>query len=205
MDRKKLLLIFVIVLLLWGIISWGDYLASTAFAKIEPFSYEYKQNSPKYSHTVDLPINTTYSCKNVCGSKATCLITKEQCTSDVDCQGCQVHMVDRGRGHWAMQRGENDAGKLSFNQTPQYSSLTTDIGTQAKLLNPMARVPQSDDPGDDMWTRSANVGQAMFNEKSKHWTYPPPDTAFAPRYRIGESATGLFEDSGPLAANAYLA
>ena len=45
-------------------------------------------NSPLYSHTVNLPINDPVSCKNFCGPNAKCLLTGEQCTSDIDCQGC---------------------------------------------------------------------------------------------------------------------
>ena len=45
-------------------------------------------NSPLYSHTVNLPINDPISCNNFCGPNAQCLITREQCTSDIDCKGC---------------------------------------------------------------------------------------------------------------------
>ena len=53
----------------------------------------YDSNSPKNSHNVDV-INNPYSCSNFCGPKATCLKTGEQCTSDVDCKGCnRIHPV----------------------------------------------------------------------------------------------------------------
>ena len=55
---------------------------------IENFYNNIEENSTT-SHTVNLPINTTFSCKNVCGSLNRCLITGEQCSSDIDCYGCQ--------------------------------------------------------------------------------------------------------------------
>lgn len=50
--------------------------------------YTLKETSDT-SHTVDLPINTTVDCKNMCGPLNRCSITGEQCTSDIDCYGCQ--------------------------------------------------------------------------------------------------------------------
>ena len=41
------------------------------------------------THTVNLPINTTYSCKNMCGPYGKCSITGERCLSDIDCFGCK--------------------------------------------------------------------------------------------------------------------
>jgi hypothetical protein len=45
-------------------------------------------HTPETSHNVDMPINTYYSCQNMCGPLARCSISGEQCTSDVDCYGC---------------------------------------------------------------------------------------------------------------------
>ena len=41
------------------------------------------------THTVNLPINTTTSCKNMCGPPNRCSITGTECLSDIDCYGCQ--------------------------------------------------------------------------------------------------------------------
>jgi len=51
--------------------------------------FSLKEGYNNYSDNVDLPINTKYSCKNMCGPHATCSLTGEQCTSDIDCYGCQ--------------------------------------------------------------------------------------------------------------------
>lgn len=44
--------------------------------------------SPEYSHSVDIPLTTTYSCKNMCSSQSKCYLTGGNCTSDIDCYGC---------------------------------------------------------------------------------------------------------------------
>ena len=36
-----------------------------------------------------MPINTTTTCKNMCGPLNRCAITGENCKSDVDCFGCK--------------------------------------------------------------------------------------------------------------------
>lgn len=45
--------------------------------------------SPLLSHNVSMPIVDPYSCSNFCGPQARCAITNTQCTSDVDCYGCE--------------------------------------------------------------------------------------------------------------------
>ena len=40
-------------------------------------SYSLKEGYGNYSDTVDLPINTKYSCKNMCGPQAICSLTGE--------------------------------------------------------------------------------------------------------------------------------
>ena len=46
---------------------------------------------PDTTHTVNLPINTTYECENKCMPPARCSITGEQCSSDIDCCGCNPY------------------------------------------------------------------------------------------------------------------
>jgi hypothetical protein len=38
---------------------------------------------------IDMPYFANYTCKNWCGPRSQCLFTREQCTSDADCGGCQ--------------------------------------------------------------------------------------------------------------------
>jgi hypothetical protein len=42
-----------------------------------------------HSNTIDLPALSKYTCGNWCGPKSQCLLSREQCFSDVDCKGCQ--------------------------------------------------------------------------------------------------------------------
>jgi hypothetical protein len=50
-----------------------------------------QQNQSEYvtGHAVDMPYFADYKCKNWCGPLSQCLLTRTQCTSDVDCGGCQ--------------------------------------------------------------------------------------------------------------------
>lgn len=166
---------------------------------------DYDTNNPAYSHSVDLPINTRYSCKNFCGPKAQCLITREQCTSDIDCEGCQPNIPPPPAYLTETDiLPYNDAGRLIYNQNPQYSALTTDIGTNAAIIDKDAKVPK---PylGVDVWTKSFDVGTRLFDDKMA-WKFSaaPEEYRYIPTYPKTETVTGLFQDIGPTAANAYL-
>jgi hypothetical protein len=51
-------------------------------------SYYTDLGLPGTNHTVNLPINTTFECENKCMPPARCSITGEQCSTDIDCCGC---------------------------------------------------------------------------------------------------------------------
>jgi hypothetical protein len=191
--------------------NWGSTFVQNGLVSKEGFdttSYDlYKEgdtNTPLTSHSVDLPINTTYQCENWCGPNAQCSITREQCTSDVDCQGCQPVFKNLEQPVTKDVRGQNDAGKLTTSLTPQYSTLTTDIGTQALLYNKKALVPK---PylGVDKWMKSSEVGAQLFHERMNYmYLQDPAKMKNELHYPTRETATGLYEDRGPLASNAYL-
>jgi len=126
------------------------------------------ENSPLYSHTVDLPINNPVSCKNFCGPKSQCAITREQCTSDVDCQGCNP----TNNNDFANMTVEpyDATGKLGQNMGLQYSPLTT--GYNNHVANFEEVYPGSKDAqiktvyqGVDLWTKSFNKGLELYNKK----------------------------------------
>ena len=71
---------FSLILLIF-ILYYIHYLTKNKYI-IECFS----SSSP---NTVNLPLNSTYSCSNMCGPNNMCSITNQQCTSDIDCSGCQ--------------------------------------------------------------------------------------------------------------------
>tara|TARA_B110000971_G_scaffold109770_1_gene112499 strand:- start:7855 stop:8313 length:459 start_codon:yes stop_codon:yes gene_type:complete len=147
--------------------------------------------------TVNLPLTTTESCKNMCGPPARCSITGHQCLSDIDCPGCQPNNPP-GKTEAHYVPGDNAAGKLTFNMTPRYSELTTDIGTQATLVtNNKFSKPLSPYLGVNTWRKEFNLDTKLFDAKFK-----PPERHKHPQYRY--SLSGQFMDDGPLAANAYL-
>lgn len=161
-------------------------------------------SSPIYSHSVDLPISSPYTCSNFCGPQAQCAKTREQCTSDVDCYGCQpTYVKPNVEGHNV--KGNDDAGKLTFNQAPQYSVLTSDIGTKAAWVSPTSKknkIPQMD-LGYDTWTKSFNTGMELFNKKEKaNNKYLHINMENAPKWNTTEGIMGTFDITGPNPANA---
>jgi len=48
----------------------------------------YKVNN-LHSNTIDIPAFSKYTCSNWCGPQSQCLLSREQCFSDVDCKGCK--------------------------------------------------------------------------------------------------------------------
>jgi hypothetical protein len=163
------------------------------------------------SFTVDLPLNTWFSCANVCGPMARCSQTGEQCTSDRDCAGCQPQLRLNGDQSWGKKgnpklngsqrsqriRGENDAGKNGG-----YSVLTSDIGSRALLTEGKeVERPPAYFQGVDQWRDTFNVGMELYNRRFNPSISVLP---FLPRYPVRPSLSGEFRDDGPLAANAYL-
>ena len=199
----------IIIVFIYLAIGWIVY---TAFFKFkEGFNpntlLTYDNNSPKNSHNVDV-VNNKYSCSNFCGPQSQCALTRAQCTSDVDCQGCQPQIT---KPHEYLTSVEvkplNDAGKLTSTQTPQYSSLTTDIGSEAAYAKHGSKNDEIVRPyeGYDKWTKSFNYGLSLADKKLIYQYSPEPEEYRSiPVYPISRTATGMFYDTGPTASNAYL-
>ena len=164
----------------------------------------YDSNSPQNSHNVDV-VNNKYSCSNFCGPQSQCALTREQCTSDVDCKGCQPP-IDEPPKYLTNEEVKplNDAGKLTLGQTPQYSPLTTDIGSEAAYAYPGSLDSQIVRPyeGYDMWTKSFNFGISLADRKLVNQFSPQAEEYRSiPVYPVTRTATGLFYDTGPTASN----
>lgn len=189
------------IALIYFTFSWAHYLVKNNYI-VECFVSRLKDTgSPDTNHTVNMPINTTQDCKNMCGSQSRCYISGQQCTSDVDCQGCQPLFKEDGPSSYKKDyRGENDAGKLTWGQTPTYSTLTTDIGTQSKLYDGEKsihkRAPDYN-KGVNTWYSIFKKGEKAFDERYKDNTQ---ENQYPKRY----SLSGEYVDDGPLASNAYL-
>jgi hypothetical protein len=196
---------FICIFLFWLIV----YYISNNFIIIENFinsSYNpgretiYSQyDIDLTNHNVNLPINTVTDCKNMCGPNSQCYITREQCTSDIDCYGC--HGINSVINNQKV-KGYNDAGRLIYNQNPQYSALTTDFSRNASFFNGQnAKVPKSY-LGVDKWMKSADAGMQFFYKSMNYPFYTQPKKFnYLPNYQVKETTTGLFEDYGPLASN----
>jgi hypothetical protein len=188
---------------------------------------EYNPDSQLTVQNVDV-VNNFYSCRNFCGPKAQCAITREQCLADIDCTGCvppNIHINKNNKNTLVVENFEsllsnkdknedknedkekceiqNDvgAGKLTFSQTPQYSKLTTDIGTFARLINPQATVPRVYE-GIDTWTRAFNYGLKLaYNKLPKLTQF---EKKIEPEYPLTVTMTGAFYDVGPTPSNATI-
>ena len=176
-------------------------------------------NSPLYSHTVNLPINDPVSCKNFCGPNAKCLLTGEQCTSDLDCAGCNPGLNPRSKCITKEVMPYDASGKLGQNQGLQYSPLTTGYNNHnsdfAEVYNGSKNseltVPYN---GLDTWTNSFNAGLKLYNKKrqiadeyAEGVTNAIPvasDTKmpyYEMKYPMRRSLTGQFYETTPPASN----
>lgn len=169
----------------------------------EGYSNSNPNQNPNQSSTVDQPINTTTSCENICGPPARCSVTGEQCTSDIDCYGCQPPPSSEAPKTKEV-RGQNDAGKLTLGVTPTYSSLTTDIGTQAAFYDKTKQenlMPPQYFQGVDQWRHSFDVGMELYDKRYN----PSVETLpYLPKYQKRPTLSGEFMDDGPLAANDFM-
>jgi hypothetical protein len=181
---------------------WIDYLSINKYI-VESFQQLNDTTlSNSTSHTVDLPLTTNYSCKNMCGPQARCSITGQQCTADIDCPGCQPKIKGiKNQSRTKNVPGNNDAGKLTVGVTPQYSPLTSDMGTKALKISgkEFSKTP-SPTFGINTWRDDFDSEQKLFDKRYK----PPNDIQFMPSYPPRYSVTGDFLENGPLASNATL-
>ena len=183
-------------------------------------------NSPLYSHNVNLPINDPVSCKNFCGPQSQCAITREQCTSDIDCYGCRPNPKDISNKYITKEVLPYDAtGKLGQNQALQYSPLTTGYNKDFSEIYPGSKEVQIIKPylGIDLWTNSFNKGLELYNKKREsaekysqgvsnaiplvsepNFGKPNVNLDFSPNYPLSYSATGQFYETTPPASNSSI-
>ena len=197
MNLGKLFLVITMIILLFIVFKMINYLSSEGYI-VECF--ENNITEEKYdgstSHTVNLPLTTTYSCKNFCGPTARCAITGQQCFTDIDCPGCQPYSPPLSKAKDCIP-GDNDAGKLTVGVTPQYSSLTSGYGTQKRIItNNINGKPAQPNFGVNTWRASFNKGLNLFNKR-----YKPDQLEYMPNYPPIYSITGEFLGDGPLPSN----
>ena len=201
LSQKQYNILFLIIIsfiLFVTIFKWIDYLTNESYI-VECFTNGVTQE--KYdgstSHTVDLPLTTSYSCTNFCGPTARCSITGQQCSADIDCPGCQPYSPPLSKSKGSVP-GDNDAGKLTVGITPQYSPLTSGYGTQERLITSnMYSKPAQPNFGVDVWSQEFNEDQKLFDQR-----YKPSGLQYMPDYPKRFSLTGEFIEDGPFASNA---
>ena len=239
MNYKEIIIYTIgCLLLFWIVIKWGSSLVMNktclkeGLTDFERYSYSIipypkdalinynDTNSPLYSHTVNMPFLSPYSCQNFCGPKAQCAITRDQCSTDIDCPGCQPPNKPMPK-LTADVEPYDDGGKLTQNQGLNYSSLTTGLNKDFEEAYAGSKnlVLQQPYQGEDKWMKSFNEGLLLYNKKRKSndeynegvfqgglnqglSKYDTKD--FTPNYPTTISATGLFYETTPLAANASL-
>ena len=189
------------------IFKWIDYLTNNNYIESKVTLLEQftagpvsEDSSGSTSHTVNLPLTTTYSCTNFCGPTARCSITGQQCFADIDCSGCQPNTppLSNTNNNNVPVPGDNDAGKLTLGVTPTYSPLTSGYGTQETVITSnMYSKPSMPSFGVDIWTSDFNVSQNLFNKR-----YKPSGLQFMPNYPQRYSLTGEFIEDGPFPSNA---
>ena len=197
-EKYTIYLAIVAFLFVVGVIYWGDYLVGDYLVKTR--FIEYFTLNPSITHTINLPINTDYTCKNVCGPLARCSMTGEQCATDVDCPGCDQAYNNYPKNPYITKNvaGYDNSGKLTTEMTPTFSTLVSDIGTQASLINSSAK-PVQYNIGYNTWRKSFDQGTQLFNKKNDLGTL-----SSMPTYQKRPTLSGEFTDIGPLASNADL-
>lgn len=190
--KSKYIYLFSSILLFIGVMRWTHYLINSGIIQ-ECFS-GYDDHS-KTTHTVNMPLTTTTSCTNMC-INARCSKTGQQCLSDIDCPGCQQVKLEEENIYTSPVEGNNSAGKLSSAVSPNYSTLTTDIGTKSTVYNPNAIQPSQANFGENIWFDNYNTENDLFNKR-----YKPSGLYLMPKYPQKYSITGTFLEDGPLSSN----
>ena len=201
---KKILLPLSCIFLLYIIFIWIHYLTSNGFV-IECFeSNSFVKDdliNNSTSHSVDLPLTTKYSCKNFCGPTARCAYTGQQCFTDIDCPGCKPYIPPHTSKNIQKDTnipGDDDAGKLTWGVTPQYSSLTSGYGTKEQIItDDVHSKPTQAFFGINTWRDSYDQGEKLFNQRYK----PPPNLTNEPNYIQRFTMSGEFAEDGPLPSN----
>jgi hypothetical protein len=194
-NRKyKIILMFICVGLIILIFNWIVFLTNNNYV-VECFE-------DNYTHTVDMPLTTNYSCQNFCNPASRCAISGQQCFTDIDCPGCQPNTPAPKNNMISSINdtvpGADDAGKLTIGVTPQYSPLTTGYGTHERIITKnMFSKPSSPNFGVNIWLKEFNEERELYNKR-----YKPENLKYMPNYSERYTLTGEFMDDGPFPSNA---
>ena len=153
-----------------------------------------------------------YPCDNFCGPKGECAINKEQCVSNSECSGCikettsikPIKVLEYNSSFIEGFTNTSRNSNLPMYKSPETSSLTTDISNFATVIEKDAKIPKMN-LGVDLWTKSFNYGLKLEESKLNYdFVLYPGELEYKPKYNTTETVTGMFNDTGPTAANASL-
>ena len=238
--KYTILYAFGSLFLFWLIVKYGSLVCSgkslieglTDFEKYSQQIIPYPKdavinyndvNSPLYTRNVNMPINDPVSCKNFCGPNAQCLLTREQCTSDIDCQGCNPGPTPIDECFKKDVDPYDAAGRLGHNLGLNYSPLTTGYNNhntnfaqiyEGSKDNQLKRTYE----GVDLWTDTFNKGLELYKRKSKSAdkyiegvsqqiedeSSNTKTNYYEMKYPMTISATGLFYETTPPASNSAI-
>ena len=190
-------------------------------------SYYTDLGLPGTSHTVNLPINTTFECENKCMPPARCSITGQQCSSDIDCCGCnpnakkiqqlleegvdlndinnEVGSIDKFvEGFFPKKLSEGfSADQLKSAYGNDAKNKVTDLDLFTKESELFSKPPQYY-LGEDMWSKSFYEGAKLFNDahdpniQKARYAGGPDLAQFQLKYPDRTTLSGLFVENGPL-------
>jgi len=188
-NMITLISLVIIGLLIAGIFSWARYLNINGYIR-ECFTSNMSINT----NNINLPINTTQTCKNMCGPLGKCSITGGQCISDGDCYGCRELYHDNETILSDNLVGDNDSGK-STGTIPESSTLTSDFTANSQNIGDTeSTLPMHLSYRVNVWKDQYNSGVKLFDERYKE----PSMQIYRPRLTM----SGEFIDDGPFASNA---
>jgi len=200
----KTAIMFLSFILLVLMFEWINYLVDNNYVVYQEGikTKTYNDDTSAQQARVDMPLNTTTSCSNMCGPQNRCSISGQQCFADIDCPGCEPQSTATSIADKKTTEvvGENDSGKLTSGMSVNYSDLTSDIGSRAQLIV-SDKYEKSVTPHGKIntWDEQFNLSRKLFDDR-----YKPVGLSGMPSYRKTYTLSGEFDDEGPLASNSYL-
>lgn len=133
--------IFLIILTIILCITLYLFFSSNSYLE------SFKSTIGNHEFNVDIPLNNSSNCNNICGPLARCNISGEQCLKDADCSGCSNKLSGEG---------------ININDT-MYPTGNSNI-------------PTSYNKGFNTWSESYNVGNEIYqkrNDKKNPYVHYP--------------------------------
>ena len=152
------------------------------------------RGQPDTNHNVDVPLTTTFECRNICGPHQTCALTGESCTSDVDCAGCQPPPIS------APPRALVDPEPAEDNGAYTSTLTTLDWGAPLEGVGPDTPAP-TPEQRTTTWRTGFDTGNKLFqaSQQEDGATDSPYSLSYPPSGRT--TLSGEFADNGPLPSN----